>query len=130
MRWFMLALLVPMLTNAGPRRGNAYGDHIGAYNFMVEISGVSAGYFKGVDGIEAARLGAGGPVFGDVVVLRDGIRAGAWKTRLANSQAIDVTITARQDGRVLGARTVQICGRSGQLGAAGRMARLTLRRCR
>ena len=28
-------------------------DHVGAYNFMVEISGVSAGYFKGVDGLKA-----------------------------------------------------------------------------
>jgi len=28
-------------------------DHVGAYNFMVEISGVSAGYFKGVDGINS-----------------------------------------------------------------------------
>ena len=28
-------------------------DHLGAYNFMVEISGVSAGYFKGVDGLNA-----------------------------------------------------------------------------
>ena len=28
-------------------------DHVGAYNFMVEIGGVSAGYFKGVDGINA-----------------------------------------------------------------------------
>ena len=26
-------------------------DHVGAYNFTVEISGVNAGYFKGVDGI-------------------------------------------------------------------------------
>ena len=28
-------------------------DHVGAYNFMVEISGVSAGYFKGIDGLNA-----------------------------------------------------------------------------
>ena len=28
-------------------------DHLGSYNFMVEISGVSAGYFKGVDGLNA-----------------------------------------------------------------------------
>ncbi|OJJ19575.1 hypothetical protein BKI52_22470 [marine bacterium AO1-C] len=28
-------------------------DHVGAYNFMVEISGVAAGYFKGVDGLNA-----------------------------------------------------------------------------
>lgn len=28
-------------------------DHVGAYNFMVEISGVNAGYFKGVDGLTA-----------------------------------------------------------------------------
>ena len=28
-------------------------DHIGAYNFSVEIQGVSAGYFKGVDGLNA-----------------------------------------------------------------------------
>lgn len=28
-------------------------DHVGAYNFMVEISGVEAGYFKGVDGLSA-----------------------------------------------------------------------------
>lgn len=28
-------------------------DHVGAYNFMVEISGVNAGYFKGVDGINS-----------------------------------------------------------------------------
>jgi len=27
-------------------------DHVGAYNFMVEISGVAAGYFKGVDGLQ------------------------------------------------------------------------------
>ena len=26
-------------------------DHLGGYNFTVEIQGVSAGYFKGVDGI-------------------------------------------------------------------------------
>ena len=26
-------------------------DHLGAYNFTVEIQGVAAGYFKGVDGI-------------------------------------------------------------------------------
>ncbi|OIP28986.1 MAG: hypothetical protein AUK47_28580 [Deltaproteobacteria bacterium CG2_30_63_29] len=26
-------------------------DHVGAYNFSVEIQGVAAGYFKGVDGI-------------------------------------------------------------------------------
>ena len=26
-------------------------DHVGAYNFCVEIQGVQAGYFKGVDGI-------------------------------------------------------------------------------
>ena len=28
-------------------------DHIGAYNFTVEISGVNAGYFKGVSGLSA-----------------------------------------------------------------------------
>jgi len=28
-------------------------DHVGAYNFMVEISGVSAGYFKGIDGLNS-----------------------------------------------------------------------------
>lgn len=28
-------------------------DHVGAYNFRVEISGVNAGFFKGVDGINA-----------------------------------------------------------------------------
>jgi phage tail-like protein len=28
-------------------------DHVGAYNFTVEIQGVAAGYFKGVDGISA-----------------------------------------------------------------------------
>ena len=28
-------------------------DHVGAYNFTVEISGVNAGYFKGVDGLNA-----------------------------------------------------------------------------
>ena len=28
-------------------------DHVGAYNFTVEISGVAAGYFKGVDGLSA-----------------------------------------------------------------------------
>jgi phage tail-like protein len=28
-------------------------DYVGAYNFMVEISGVNAGYFKGVDGINS-----------------------------------------------------------------------------
>ena len=28
-------------------------DHVGAYNFTVEISGVAAGFFKGVDGINA-----------------------------------------------------------------------------
>jgi phage tail-like protein len=32
---------------------NKYGDHIGHFNFMVEISGVEAGYFKGVDGLSA-----------------------------------------------------------------------------
>lgn len=29
------------------------GDHIGGYNFNVEIEGVAAGFFKGVDGLEA-----------------------------------------------------------------------------
>jgi phage tail-like protein len=33
------------------RRGGL--DHVGAYNFMVEISGVNAGYFKGVDGLSS-----------------------------------------------------------------------------
>ena len=33
------------------RRGDL--DHMGAYNFSVEIQGVQAGYFKGVDGINA-----------------------------------------------------------------------------
>ena len=28
-------------------------DHVGAYNFKVDIGGVTAGYFKGVDGISA-----------------------------------------------------------------------------
>jgi phage tail-like protein len=28
-------------------------DHVGAYNFEVEISGCPAGYFKGVDGLNA-----------------------------------------------------------------------------
>ena len=28
-------------------------DHVGAYNFKVDINGVTAGYFKGVDGINA-----------------------------------------------------------------------------
>jgi phage tail-like protein len=28
-------------------------DHVGAYNFKVEIGGVTAGFFKGVDGINA-----------------------------------------------------------------------------
>ena len=38
--------------SGGPtRRGDL--DHVGAYNFKVEISGVSAGYFKGVDGLNA-----------------------------------------------------------------------------
>jgi len=27
-------------------------DHMGAYNFTVEIEGVQAGYFKGVDGLQ------------------------------------------------------------------------------
>jgi phage tail-like protein len=28
-------------------------DHVGGYNFTVEISGISAGFFKGVDGLNA-----------------------------------------------------------------------------
>lgn len=28
-------------------------DHVGAYNFSVEIEGINAGYFKAVDGISA-----------------------------------------------------------------------------
>ena len=37
--------------SGGPtRRGDL--DHVGAYNFKVEISGVAAGYFKGVDGLQ------------------------------------------------------------------------------
>ena len=38
-------------------------DHVGAYNFSVEISGVSAGYFKGVSGLSAEI---------DVVEFQDG----------------------------------------------------------
>lgn len=34
-------------------RNRAELDHVGAYNFAVEINGVEAGYFKGVDGINA-----------------------------------------------------------------------------
>lgn len=33
------------------RRKDGFGDHIGNYNFKVEIEGVAAGYFKGVDGL-------------------------------------------------------------------------------
>lgn len=40
--------------SGGPtRRAESFGDAIGNYNFMVEISGVNAGYFKGVDGLNA-----------------------------------------------------------------------------
>lgn len=28
-------------------------DHVGAYNFRVEISGITAGFFKGVSGLSA-----------------------------------------------------------------------------
>lgn len=35
----------------GARRGDL--DHMGAYNFTVDIEGVNAGYFKGVDGLSA-----------------------------------------------------------------------------
>jgi phage tail-like protein len=34
-------------------RTRAEVDHIGAFNFSVEINGVTAGYFKNVDGINA-----------------------------------------------------------------------------
>ena len=40
------SLKVKSGVKAGPSRrseNNKYGDHIGAYNFMVEISGVNAG---------------------------------------------------------------------------------------
>ena len=33
------------------RGKNVGADHIGAYNFTVEIEGIQAGYFKGVDGL-------------------------------------------------------------------------------
>ena len=33
------------------RRGEL--DHMGAYNFTIDIEGVNAGYFKGVDGLQA-----------------------------------------------------------------------------
>ena len=33
------------------RRGEL--DHMGAYNFTVEIEGVCAGYFNGADGLQA-----------------------------------------------------------------------------
>lgn len=38
-------------------------DHIGAYNFRVEIDGIEAGHFKGVDGL-AAEI--------DVIEFQDG----------------------------------------------------------
>ncbi len=46
------ALVVGGALLAAPDR-RAELDHVGTYNFMVEISGVSAGYFKGVDGLSA-----------------------------------------------------------------------------
>ena len=32
------------------------GDHIGNYNFRIEIDGVSAGYFKNVEGLDSSML--------------------------------------------------------------------------
>lgn len=45
--------LVTVGEAAATRVAGGISDHIGAYNFMVEISGVAAGYFKGVDGLQA-----------------------------------------------------------------------------
>ena len=59
-------------------------DHVGGYNFVVEIDGVSAGAFKAVDGIEAsveviefqdgpdllARKRPGRTKFGDVTLKK------------------------------------------------------------
>ena len=44
-------------------------DHIGAYNFRVEIDGIEAGHFKGVDGLAAEELVAALHVLNDAAVL-------------------------------------------------------------
>jgi hypothetical protein len=52
---FLLLLPLPLLLLNAPAEAKRRPelDHIGAYNFMVDIEGVNAGYFKNVDGISA-----------------------------------------------------------------------------
>lgn len=50
----LFGVVTPEVAEASGRRVEM--DHIGAYNFMVEISGVNAGYFKGARFVQAAGL--------------------------------------------------------------------------
>lgn len=47
------SVLVTVLFATGARRDDGFGDHIGNYNFRVEISGVEAGAFAEVSGLDA-----------------------------------------------------------------------------
>ena len=51
---FTVAVMALLFIAVGAPTRRADLDHVGAYNFMVEISGVNAGYFRSVDGLSFA----------------------------------------------------------------------------
>lgn len=51
----LVIALCALVLLAPERRTQDYGDHIGNYNFRLEIDGVAAGYFAGVDGLSVEQ---------------------------------------------------------------------------
>ena len=80
-----------------------YGDHIGAYNFMIEVSGVEAGYFKGVDGLSAEL---------EVIEFQDGddlfLRKPPSKAKTVTLRAAKIPKTIRAWKKKADAREVKI----------------------
>lgn len=85
----LVVIAISLVAAGNGRRGEL--DHMGAYNFMVEISGVSAGYFKGVDGL-SAEIEVIEYQDGDDIILRK--RPGRTKLTLRDGVAVGEKLEA------------------------------------
>lgn len=71
----------------------------GAYNFLIEVDGVTAGYFKSVDGLSARTevVERREVRFGSGVAVTDGLWT--WRRAVASRRAVPMTVVVKKYDR-------------------------------
>lgn len=102
---FKVAIVAMAIVCMAPSRRTEL-DHVGAYNFMVEISGVEAGYFKGVDGLTEVFESSGSQ---ETARSEIRLRAGRLLYKVTRDAEVDVRIHVIIERPTMGLPPGRVC---------------------